>query len=192
MSKSVTINDVALSFLGVSQNRLKVHPASPMLRLINIKDIQDGEILAPDLLDLVTGAVPEQQLLRAGDLLVSVRGTLLKMAIVREAHEGALVTSNLAVLRPKPDHILPEVLQAVLQMERVDAQLRMQASGTAIKGLQLAAVRAVTFTNPPMATQRQLAELVQVSEAQRRAAVSVAEERLGLARAVIAGHLEIS
>lgn len=191
MNEIVTVNDVAHSFSGVIQSRLSVHPGSPPLKLINIKDIQGGEIAAPDLLDSVEAVVPPQQRLQMGDLLVSIRGTLLKMAIVTEAHEGALATSNLAVLRPKLGKILPEVLQAVLQGESVDTQLRMQASGTTIKGLQLAAIRAVRFINLPMLKQRQIAELVRVSEAQRRAAIRVADERLDIARAVIASHLEI-
>lgn len=191
MNEIVTVNDVAHSFSGVIQSRLPVHPESPTLRLINIKDIQEGEIAAPDLLDSVSAVVPEQQMLRMGDLLVSIRGTLLKMAIVTEAHEGMLATSNLAVLRPKPDKILPEVLQAVLQGENIGTQLRMQASGTTIKGLQLASIRAVRFVNPPLLKQRHIAELVRVSEAQRRAAIRVADERLDIARAVIASHLEI-
>jgi hypothetical protein len=187
----VSIGDVASVSLGVTSARLVEKETLPEVPLINIKDIEHGEVLPPGQLDKVRAAVPVQQALCAGDLLVSVRGTLLKMAVVSTLHEGALATGNFAIVRPKAGKVLPEVLQAVLQSDSVRAYLLGLATGAVIKGLQVGALRAVRFRLPPLPMQRELAQLVRMSEIQRRVAIHLAEERRDLARAVVAGHIEV-
>lgn len=191
MDDIVSIGAVASVSLGVTSARLVEKEDLPKVPIINIKDIEYGEILPPEMLDKVRVMVPANQALYAGDLLVSVRGTLLKTAVVSSSHDGSLATGNFAVLRPKVGMVLPEVLQMVLQSESVRAQLLGQATGSVIKGLQVGALRAIRFRCPPLPLQKELAELVRVSEAQFRVASRLAEERRDLARAVVASHVEI-
>lgn len=190
MNDTVAIGEVALVFLGVSPGRVSSAQKYPDAPLINIKDLDQGKILPTYQLETIKAAVSEHQRLLPGDLLVSIRGTLLKTAIVKESHRGALATGNIAIMRPNPNRIFPEILQAVLQSDSVRSRLMGTASGAVIKGLQLGILRDVQFALPPMHTQEELAHLVRISEAQYHVALLLAEERLGLARAVVASHLE--
>jgi hypothetical protein len=190
VSKIVTINDVALAFLGVSLSRLPSDSALPDVPLINIKDIENGVVVLPDQLAKVKYPGQSQQRLCAGDVLVSIRGTLLKTAIVREAEIGALASGNLAILRPKAGMILPEVLQAVLLSKTTQAEILSQTTGSVIKGLQIGTIKRVSFTLPTMSTQENLAALVRLSDEQRRLAIKLASDRRDLALAVIARHFE--
>jgi type I restriction enzyme S subunit len=193
LNKVVTINDVAIGFLGLNPGRLPTDPALPDTPLINIKDIEDGLLLPPGELTLVKspGPAQDQQRLRAGDVLVSIRGTLLKTAIVCQSHEGALASANLVIFRPKPHMILPEVLQAVFLSEVVRTEILGETTGAVIKGLQIGTLKKVKLTLPPISSQEALATLLRRSDEQYRIAAQLAAERRNLALSVVARHLEV-
>lgn len=192
MNKVAKVREVALCFLGVNPGRLPTDSALPDVPLINIKDIDSGGVLPRDQLATVKSPGPsqEQQLLRVGDVLVSIRGTLLKTAIVTEEAAGSLASANLAIFRPNPQVILPAVLRAVFQSEASQSRLLGQTTGAVIKGLQIGTLKEVTFILPPLAKQMELAALMQKAEEQYQIAMRVAAERRSLALSVVAQHLE--
>lgn len=189
LRQTQSIQDVATVFLGVNVGRAGADDAAPRSPLVNIKDLRENEI-AP-LTSLATiGAPPGRRgTLADGDVLVAVRGTLLKSAIVGVSHVGALASSNLAVLRPYRDVVLPQILHALFLAPEIQQNLLRQATGAVITGLQLRVLKELTFWLPPMAEQRELAALADLARKQRQVLIALAAERDALANAVISSRL---
>jgi hypothetical protein len=183
-----TVGDVTERvFLGVNPGRLPHEGDYPATRLINVKDIANGEIASAD--DLTPVYVPDspsyaKQRLKAGDVLVTVRGTLLKCALIRPVQAGFFVAASIAVLRPN-GFLRPELLLAIFRSGSVQAKLHQYAVGSTIKGLHIQHLRQVEVRVPPIEEQGHLSELFAVAEQQFHVALKAAQLRKDLAHLLV-------
>jgi restriction endonuclease S subunit len=191
VSRRVEIGDVATAFIGVNPGRLPTSDSLPEIPLINIKDIENGFIADRERLTKLknSGLLP-QQYLRSGDVLVSIRGTLLKTAIVQEQHKGAFASANIAAFRPISSVIIPEVLQAVFLSPNTRNSLLNLTTGSVIKGLQIGHLKKVCFTLPPLKDQEDLAKFLRLSSEQHRLSIQLSNERRDFSFSLAARHLE--
>lgn len=121
---------------------------------------------------------------RAGDVLITARGTQLKVALVDDATAGAVLSANLLSIRPRVDRLLPGSLAAWLQTPRGHAALTERFhSTTGLLALTTPVVRALPVPVPPLAVQEQAAALFDATRAGYIAARRAADARraLGLA-----------
>ncbi len=182
MERTVSVADVAKVFLGVNLSRLSKDPAAADIPLINIKDMADGGIAPRESLQQVKPADQDHYRLQDGDVLVSVRGTLLKTARVTADHEGAYASVNIAIVRPT-GFIRPETLFALFRSNRVQSELMSKSVASVVSGLPVKSIADVRFRPP--AREALLVELIRNADEQYRAGLDLIEERRAIAMDII-------
>jgi type I restriction enzyme S subunit len=98
--------------------------------------------------------------LQEGDFVMSVRGTIGKIAAVKKEHEGAVITANL--LRLSPDRAKAEtswLLQVFLSAKFLE-QLENACSQTTIRTIQIPALSKIRLDCPPLSEQHRIAEIL--------------------------------
>jgi type I restriction enzyme S subunit len=127
--------------------------------VIKVKDISGGQILQNQLLltDPKIDSHYRRSRLRMGDLLLSIRGTTGRIAIVPPELEGANITQDTARVRLKEVHS-KQYFYFLLQSMEVQDQIQLHALGQAVKGINIAEVRNISFALPGKHEQRLIAE----------------------------------
>ncbi len=181
--------DVAkVIFVGLASSRRAAaadeHHSVP---LINVRDLSEGRV--PPIERLEARPVPkgysaDRYQVHAGDVVITCRGSQLKVACIAEEAHGAVLSSNLIGIRTGPDLLAP-VLFAFLQSPRGQAAL-LGRSRSSTLGLALSpkSVGRLEVPVPPLEVQQQIAELVRAAEDHYVAAIEAAERRRMLGREV--------
>jgi restriction endonuclease S subunit len=138
--------------------------------LINIRDIHD-ERLVPSELSLIKAESirkPERFMVFPGDVVITCRGTRLKIAAVPDELEKAFITANLIAVRPSQE-MNPIFLAAYLRSpEGQKALLENVTSSTMQLVLNVSAISKISVPVPPIYFQNKLAALIQAMEESRR------------------------
>jgi hypothetical protein len=173
--------DVATVFSGLAL--LRRHTGGKGARpaaVINISDVQaDGVAPLADLpaLAVQLGPATDRYRVQEGDVLVTGRGTQLKVALVRPDSAGAIASSNLIIVRPGPE-LLAGALLAFLQSPLVQARLlsgtRSSAGSIALTATDLGRL---VIPVPPLQEQRRIVELLDAVDTNYRTALQAAETR---------------
>jgi restriction endonuclease S subunit len=122
----------------------------PDTYFVNIKDIQNGEIVS-DNVDCVSVKITKQTenyRLAEGDVIISVKGPNFKAAVVRREHEGYIFSANLIALTLDAQ-VRPEIVAAYLNSTFGQRDLRAMSSGSAMAGLNSKTLLEVTVPVPP-------------------------------------------
>lgn len=150
--------------------------------LLNVRDLDDGrtpprEALEPTTLTERQALSAERYEVRTGDILLSCRGTIDKVALVGPETAGALASVNLLIVRPDPTQLDPRVLFAFLFSAPVAARLNTLATGTTIRGIHQRDVANLEIALPNIEEQRQLGDLIESAEDQYRAGIELSHAR---------------
>ncbi len=136
---------------------------------------------------LAPGRSTDGYRVQPGDILVTARGTQLKVALVDPDTAGAVLSANLLCVRPRPDQLLPGALAAWLVTPAGQAALTGRYhSTTGLLALTAAVVRGLPVPVPPLATQIRVADLFDATRTGYVAARRAAEARHALGIAVVA------
>ena len=164
----VRLGDVAEVFVGMASGRREGNDAGE-LRVVQVGDIEDRTGAVRPLKDLNLASLSDKAgvdryLVKAGDVVVSCKGTLLKTGIIDEPTAGALASSNLVVVRSKG--VVPaKTLFFVLRSEGAKRILRgLQKVGSTIASLSYRDIQTLQFKVPSPECQ---AQIVAVLDAQR-------------------------
>jgi len=95
--------------------------------------------------------------LESGDLVISVRGTMGKIGIVRSWLTGAVITANLMRLSPNKDHVDPDFLKHLLLSDLFRERLSRLSPQTTIKTIQAPVLKSIPIPVPPIAEQQAIA-----------------------------------
>ena len=114
-------------------------------------------------IDIETASRFPKVRLETGDIVMSVRGTMGKIGIVRNIHVGAVITANLIRLAPKRQRILPEFFRSVLTSERFKRALEMASPQTTIKTITAPVLKSLCLPTP--ATLEEQREIVAILDA---------------------------
>lgn len=99
--------------------------------------------------------------LEAGDIVMSVRGTMGKIGIARDIHSGAVITANLIRLAPDTGKIDPEFFKYALVSERFLEALNRASPQTTIKTITAPELKSLRVPTPPtLDEQRQIVALL--------------------------------
>jgi type I restriction enzyme S subunit len=98
--------------------------------------------------------------LREGDLVLSVRGTMGKVAIVPEFLERANMTANLIRIAPCRRKIYPAFLLQLLINEKFQNILNVASSSTTIKTIKAPELKSIKFPIPPLSEQKKITEIL--------------------------------
>jgi type I restriction enzyme S subunit len=98
--------------------------------------------------------------LREGDLVMSVRGTMGKIAIISKSLEGANMTANLIRISPNKNRVFPLFLQQTMISDKFQALLDIASSSTTIKTIKAPELKYMKFAVPPLSEQKKIAEIL--------------------------------
>jgi len=127
---------------------------------IRVVDMKDGEILVDEVRKTTKTIANEykRSTLKSGDLLMSIRGHVGRLAIVPEILEGANITQDTARLAPNNKcnvHYLHDCLKSVY----FQRELRRYVKGVAVQGINLGDVKELKIPVPPLTLQEKFASI---------------------------------
>lgn len=163
-------------------------PGDWRLRVVESGDIVDGRVDLGGLreIEVEQGVRTERHLLRPFDLLVTTRAQTVKVALVPPEVSRTVAGSTLLVVRtPDPGSGLAHFLWYYLGSERGRAEMQARLTATSLPTLSAKALGDVPVAVPPVQQLRQLAGLIEASEAAREAAVDAARIRHDAVREAI-------
>lgn len=182
------LGDVSEVFVGMPLSR---HPVAEgnveAIPVINVRDLDDGRVIDPAHLEVRTqprGDTPDRYRVRAGDVVITCRGTQLKIARISIESNGMAISANLIAIRTGPE-LLPPVLFAYLNSPNGRAALMGRSrSSTLSLALSAKSIGRIRVPVPPMEAQRQIADLVGAAEDNYTLAIHAASRRRAIAHEV--------
>lgn len=147
--------------------------------VVKVRDFPDGYIREDDLLQTTPEieAPYKRSRLKTGDLLISIRGTIGRMAEVPPSLDGANITQDTARLSIAPEHNRG-YLRAVLESRFVERQIQSRITGLAVKGINIGELRQIPIPLPSRSKQDEIAErLSAISAAQNAVAANLMQMR---------------
>ena len=176
--KTTPLNDLVEDDRPITYGILKPGTGCPGgVPVVKVKDMRDGVIDQSDLL-LTTPTLDYQyrrSRLRAGDLLISIRGSVGRMAEVPENLENANITQDTARLAIKPGYNKVFV-RGVLESEPLQRDMERNIRGVAVKGINIGYLRMLGIPMCNRSEQDRLALLYQQSDKSKFAAQQALKE----------------
>lgn len=129
--------------------------------VIKVKNIRHGSIETSGLLctTLEINSQYKRSIVQAGDILLTIRGTTGRLAIVPNALSGANITQDTARIRVSTEDSIDYLFYA-LQSEFVQAQIDLNTVGQAVKGINISEVRKINIFHPSKFVQRKIASIL--------------------------------
>ena len=141
--KTLPLNDLIKTGRPITYGILK--PGTGFqggIPVVKVKDMQNGIIDESDL--LLTSPEIDAQYQRSklykGDLLISIRGSVGRMAIVPESLEGANITQDTARLTIDETYN-PVYVRGVLESAPLQTEMERNIRGVAVKGINIGFLR---------------------------------------------------
>ncbi len=133
--------------------------------VVKVKDMIGGEIDQSDLLhtskEIDSGY--KRSKLNAGDLLVSIRGSVGRTAIVPESLQDANITQDTARLSIKPEYNVLYI-RGVLESAPIQNDMERNTRGVAVKGINIGYLRELQIPVPDRPIQDRLGSLYDQSD----------------------------
>lgn len=92
--------------------------------------------------------------MEAGDVLISIAGTIGRVAVVREHDVPANTNQAVGIIRGASKTFVPEFLRYLLESPSIHAQISGEARGGAMQNISLENVKNVELPLPPLDEQR--------------------------------------
>jgi type I restriction enzyme S subunit len=147
------------------------------------------------------GAEGERTRVRRDDILVCITGALTgNVAFVNhDLDSPAFVNQHVALVRPKPQSVIPKFLALILHSEIGRSQFKIGEYGGTKQGLGLADVKSIIVPIPPMSEQQRILEdvareKVRVASLRHRSEAEIEllrEFRTRLTADVVTGQLDV-
>lgn len=149
----------------------------PNYHSINLADVQDGEILLDQLKWMYVE--PRRALrfeVKPGDVLVSSRGTAIKIAVIPDTQKKLLPTNNFIVVRPK-EHLNPHFLKAFLESPVGLRYIGSLQAGSVMPILNPKHLASIQIPLLPYHEQERIARALLHSEKEQREAMQAAKQK---------------
>ena len=163
--KTMPLNDLVEDDRPITYGILKPGTGYPGgVPVVKVKDMRDGVIDQTKLL-LTTPELDNRyrrSRLRAGDLLISIRGSVGRMAEVPKNLENANITQDTARLTIKPEYN-KIYIRGVLESEPLQQDMERNIRGVAVKGINIGYLRLLGIPMCDRIKQDRLANLYQQS-----------------------------
>lgn len=136
--------------------------------VIKVKDFPDG-VIHLDALIHTSKEIDEdykRSRLLSGDLILSIRGTVGRVAEVPEELNGANITQDTARITVDPKYNA-KYIRGVLESAPLQEEMMLNMRGVAIKGINIGFLRELLIPMSDRATQDQLAQISIAAEASK-------------------------
>jgi type I restriction enzyme, S subunit len=131
------------------------------VRYVEVRDLA-GNTLTDKTFRLTSRQLDEQfsaSRLAGGDVVIAVRGSYERTAVVPKDLNGANLSRDVARLASLPE-LLPELLHYWLQTSSSKGYLNRHARGVAVKGVNISTLRAMPVPLLPLEMQRRIVDTV--------------------------------
>ena len=150
-----TLGAIATVKQGLSSYYMR--DGDEVVPLITLKDVQEGRIVSAtvDRVPVKKTDRLDKSRLAIGDVVITIKGTNFRAAVVDESAAGFIISSNLIALSLS-DKILPQVVAAYLNSPMGQRELESRAGGSNIMGLNTKSLLEVPIPIPPLEQQEAL------------------------------------
>lgn len=155
------LNDFIASERPITYGILKPGPDTPGgVPYVRVVDIRGGEVSSRSIRRTSPQIDHEyrRSRLKAGDLLMSIRGHVGRLAVVPEDLDGANITQDTA--RIAPVGLDPSYLMHLLETPATQFWMSQHVRGVAVQGINIGDVRRIPVPVPPKDRQAKFATLV--------------------------------
>jgi restriction endonuclease S subunit len=148
-------------------------------RVVSISDLEDlyvGD--AQGQAQLVVPDFQRYQLLE-NDVVIAIRGTLLKSSVVTAALQGSVSNQNTVFFRSKSQEVDPLYLAVLLRSQYFEQLLssKLRRSTTTLPAVKVSDIRSLEVPLPDLHTQNQIAQLFLSVEQVKKVTLSAIETR---------------
>lgn len=165
--------------------------------VVKVKDIVGGRIIQDNLLltDRRIDRQYERSRLRFGDLVITIRGTTGRLAVVPPELDGANITQDTARVRLSDGHST-QFFFYCLQSESTQVQIALHTIGQAVKGINIGDVKRLLLALPPPREQERLAnrleDLDMTMNSTSRALEKLKSTKAGLMKDLLTGNRRVT
>lgn len=154
--------------------------------VVKVRNFEDGRLDLASLLRTTPeiDAAYRRSRLRAGDILLSIRGTTGRVAVVPDELEGGNITQDSARIRIE-DCSLRDYVAHVLTSPFVQNQIALHTVGQAVKGINIASVRKLRVPIPVVRRRHVLTRLFDALKASEHMLADVVGTKRRLKRAML-------
>jgi len=154
-----------------------------MMRIVSVKDIEDG-LIAPrsalQELEFPEGSQIDRFRLIPGDVVMAARGAI-KVSVATEDHAGCLAGPNLIVIRSGVQ-LHSALLLAFLRHPRTQDEIRRRSVGTTVPAINVDSILSLEIVVPPLSDQRKLSRIAELAERQYAVGKKIIDLRRSLAQ----------
>jgi len=155
-TKKIKIKEIAEVFRGKSIMKKDIQPGE--YRVLNISDIEEGEI---NFENISTIAEDTRKILRyelkLGDVVISCRGTLNKVAVFNDDKHKIIASANLIIIRPKKK-IISGYLKIFLESPLGATLIKNIQRGSIIMNINPADIGDLEIPLPDLKEQKEIAD----------------------------------
>jgi hypothetical protein len=162
------------------------------IRVVQMKDLQAGGVV--DWGGMVRTEIPGKRapdLLRAGDVLVLVRGARNPAVFLGDVPVPAVSSLHFFLVRPRAaSNLLAEFLAWQINQDPAQRYLEQNAEGTDQRSIRRAVLEALPVVVPPRSTQQSVLELARAAQRERQVLTALIDTRQREMQAVARRILE--
>ncbi|MFC4454082.1 hypothetical protein [Deinococcus sonorensis] len=170
---TVSLAEIGVLVQGLTYKR-HVDPTAPRVRLLQVTDLDSldaaDEQGRSEHLDLRKN---RDALVRPGQVLIALRTSDVRTAVVPEQIGDAVATNGLMVLTVNPDVADPHFIAGLLRSDAMRRYLAPMFSGTAVQSIPLSTLRDVRINLPSLQRQADYAAAFAARDNYRRAVDAV-------------------
>lgn len=154
---------------------------------LQLRDVAaDGETLGPRLQRYDLGALSDRYFVRGGEVVFRSRGEPnTAVAVGDPLPEPAAVIVPLVIVRPDKERVLPEYLAWAINQPEAQRQLSVEAQGTSLRMIPMAALENLEIPVPDLPTQKRIVELNTLTRREARLLRELAVQREELMIAIL-------
>lgn len=179
---------------GLSVSRYRDDEGKGVTKLVvNVKDL-DNLYINHDLekIQLSHTTKLERYTLNENDVIIAIRGSLLKSAVITKASERSIAGANVAMFKPNLNKVNPAYIAVLLRSEWMKRSLyRMPiVSSTTLRSIRVSEVRTIEIPLPSQKIQDEIANLYYLTEEYTKLTLQELEAKQQLTESVLISLLE--
>lgn len=154
-------------FQGITLSRYQSDLGSSE-RIVNVRDLEQLYLNDRDSLSQAQLKVSDinRYQVRTDDVVIAIRGSLLKASVVKDEVQGSVAGQNVAVFRANLDKVNPLYIAVLMRSKWLEQSLNtlQRQSTTTLPAIRVSQLRNINIPLPTLSTQNQIAQLFLLAE----------------------------
>jgi restriction endonuclease S subunit len=164
---TVAFKELGQIFQGITLIRYQSDEGSSQ-HIVNVRDLEQLCLRNRDSFSQAQLKWPdiERYQVHTDDVVIAIRGTLLKASVVKDEVQGSVAGQNVAVFRPNLDKVNPLYIAVLMRSKWLKQSLNtlQGQSTTTLPAIRVSQLRTIEIPLPTLSTQNQIAQLFLLAE----------------------------